>query len=703
MPDSRYDFTRHTVQSRATAKLFALGLLLCLFCVIVPPVSAQAPEAKKPSDVRMVIDISGSMKKNDPQNLRRPALEMLVQLLPNNSKAGIWSFGQYVNMLVPHGVVDKKWGNKAIQSSSGIKSIAQFTNIGEALEKAAYDFKSTDNRYQRHVILLTDGMVDIDRDAQVNNKERQRIINTILPMYKQAGITLHTIALSDNADKQLLNKFSLMTDGKAAVAKTAEELMSVFLAVFDQAVPSEGLPFDGEIFAVDSSIEEFTALIFRQPNAKETELYTPEGKKYTQSTKDKHVSWYHTDKYDLITISQPFEGEWKVSADVEPQSRITVVSDLSLAVRTMPTNISVNDTVSTSLALREENQTITRDEFLGLLDIDVMVSSSNGKEWSQRLSQGLVPKDGVYSTLLEQFDSEGQYTVNFTVDGKSFKRQFSHQLSVRKPFLVDVKKITTKGKNQFAVQVISQTKNIPSTTLRVAGSLQTPTGVNEILPFTLEDDGTWLLTIAAEQAGEYVLSVSVSDNSNGQHSVIETLRFNHGSNDAIFSVAPVEKPAPVAQFLKQEEPVLDAPEESVVENKVAKDDGNMMQLALYGIIGAVNLLIIGLAYLLYRKLFKKKVVEEEPEDEEENTGFVEPPMDEMAVEDIEEDEPEPEEALDDLPDEDSDSSTVDDDDTQDLNLDEDEEDIPDFSLDDFSPESIEDDENVDDSEKSAKT
>jgi uncharacterized protein (TIGR03503 family) len=692
--------------------LVRANILCC--CIVAGQVYGQAPEIAKPSDVRMVIDISGSMKKNDPQNLRRPALDMLVQLLPEGSKAGIWSFGQYVNMLVPHGKVNKKWSKKATAASPAIKSIAQFTNIGEALEKAAYDFKSTQNKYQRHVILLTDGMVDINRDNAVNKKERQRIINTVLPMYEQAGITLHTIALSDNADKQLLNKLALVTDGKAEVAKTAEELMDVFLQVFDQAVPSEGVPFDGESFIVDSSIEEFTALIFRQPNAKDTQIISPDNQTYTKDANDSHVNWYHTDKYDLITITQPFEGEWKVSADLEPQSRITVVSDLSIAVRSMPTNIALDETINASLVLREDNKTITRPEFLSLLTIDVAVTSRNGKAWSQRLSKsslskGGVPANGLYSVLLDQFEQEGQYKINFTVDGKSFKRRYSHQLSVRTPFLVEVNKSKSEDNNQFLIQVIPQSTTIDIANTQVVGELKYPSGRNEPLPFTLSEDGTWGLSVLTDKEGEYSLSIQVVTEGQTPTISLKTVVLSQGEEDNIFAVVEVPKKAEDKSEAKKE-PAVEK-EEVVVEEEVpaddvvedAMDEADIKQLMLYGIIGVVNLLIIVLAYIIYRKLFKKKVVDNEDEDdeddEEEEERFSEPPMDEMVVEDIDEDEgmdeeeepveiPAPEPEPEPEPEPAPKPETVDDSLDEELDLDEDDE-VPDFSLDDFSPDALE--------------
>ena len=110
---------------------------------VLPFFSLQVPEKAPASDVRVIIDVSGSMKKNDPNNLRRPALDMLVNLLPEDGKAGVWTFGQWVNMLVKHRDIDAAWKAEAIKSLQRINSVAQFTNIGEALEKAAFDAKAT--------------------------------------------------------------------------------------------------------------------------------------------------------------------------------------------------------------------------------------------------------------------------------------------------------------------------------------------------------------------------------------------------------------------------------------------------------------------------------------------------------------------------------------------------------------------------------
>jgi uncharacterized protein (TIGR03503 family) len=680
------------------------GWVIVVLSVVSLSALANDPEVAPSSDVRLVIDISGSMKKNDPQNLRRPAIDMLVQLLPKGSKAGIWTFGQYVNKIVPHETVSKPWGKKALNASSSIRSVAQFTNIGEALEQAAYDAQKTTGQYQRHVILLTDGMVDIDRDQQRNQQERQRIVKEILPMYAAANITLHTIALSDNADNNLLNKLALKTDGKASVAKTADELMNVFLQVFDQAVPMEEAIFDGNSFVVDSSIEEFTALIFRQPNAKETEIISPDGQRYHRQSSDTLLSWHHTDQYDMITFSQPLEGEWKVSADLEPQSRVTVVSDLSIAVKAMPTNIALGEQVDTTLALKEERKTITRLEFLGLLDIDVAVSADNGKQWAQRLSKNLVPEDGLYPVLLNQFDQEGQYTIAFTVDGKSFKRQYTHQLSVRKPFLVDVEKKVKNGANQFFVKVTPQSNDINVVQTSIMGMLKDPSGKQQQLPFIITEDDAWMLMVATEATGDYYLSITVQPNNGNADIALETIRLSQASTgDDFVVVDPVE---PVDEVVETAPTAIEPEEEGV----------DVMSMVLYGIIAVVNILIIIVGYIIYRKFFKKKdnddaddaegnVGDEKESDvngdgdgDDDGDGFSEPPMDAMAVEEIEDDDPLPEETEElveqapepeEAPSLDADTETPEEE-MGELDLDDDD-DVPDFSLDDFSPDSLDDD------------
>ena len=63
---------------------FACSLITGLFAATLSATSAASP-----ADVRVLVDVSGSMKKADPKAVRGPATALLAALLPDQSKGGI--------------------------------------------------------------------------------------------------------------------------------------------------------------------------------------------------------------------------------------------------------------------------------------------------------------------------------------------------------------------------------------------------------------------------------------------------------------------------------------------------------------------------------------------------------------------------------------------------------------------------------------
>ncbi|MFT6113807.1 MAG: hypothetical protein ACJA10_000741, partial [Oleispira sp.] len=179
--------------------------------------AAEDDNETLPFDVRIIIDISGSMKQTDPNNLRISALNLLLELMPEGAQAGIWTFGRYVNNLVPVAKVDDTWRAKAKKSSLNVSSLGLQTNLSGALNDAAWGLKA-DSGFQQSIILLTDGKLDMAEvgaanSEQINTKERTTLMTSVLDKYRVAGANVHTLALSDLADKNLLQEIALETDG----------------------------------------------------------------------------------------------------------------------------------------------------------------------------------------------------------------------------------------------------------------------------------------------------------------------------------------------------------------------------------------------------------------------------------------------------------------------------------------------------------
>ena len=387
-------------------------------------------------DVRVIIDISGSMKKNDPQNLRRSALELLIQLFPDDSKAGVWTFGQWVNHLVVSQHVDQAWRESAISQVEKINSVALYTDIPAALVTAVDDIDQLDPRYNVHLILLTDGVVDISKSAEDSRQARQRLIDTVLPSLRDAGVTIHTVALSQSADQELMERLAVETNGLAAVAETAEDLSRIFLQAFDAAAPSQQLPLDKNSFIVDASIDEFTALLFRQQDADMATLIAPNNQRYTAANHSADISWFRQHHYDLITVKNPEAGAWSIEADLAPDSRITIISDLNLRVNPLATNAFVNDTVEVVAALTEQGEVINRPELLNLTDMSVNVTRrDNRQQWQFSLSElDASPIDGLFRSGLDVFLQAGTFDVVVMAKGKTFQRQHKQTMVVREAF-----------------------------------------------------------------------------------------------------------------------------------------------------------------------------------------------------------------------------------------------------------------------------
>lgn len=597
---------------------------LILGCLVFLSTSSFAQEqSEKTTDVRLIIDISGSMKLNDPANLRRPAVDLLVKLLPEGSTAGVWTFGKQVNMLIPHKPVTESWRQAAIIKANKINSVGLYTNIGDALEKSTYDSTySTAKNFNTSLILLTDGMVDISKDPAKNQSEWRRIVEGVLPKLKAAGITVHTIALSENADQALLSQLSMATDGLDAVANDADELMQIFLQAFNKAAPAEQLPFDGESFLVDSSVEEFTALIFYQAGSKPTQLIAPDKSIYSEDASDSSVRWFAGDGYDLVTVKRPFEGEWRVRADVSPNSRITVVSDLSLKVMPMANNLKPGQSLDLSLLFKEDGKKITSADFLGLLDVDLELSGAG--RWNQSLSEDGVPQNGIYSTQLDQFHDNGNYHLVINVDGKTFKRRFEHSINVRSPFAAELMELEEVSVPTYQLKVGAPGQDLDFNSAQLTVAISKPDGGQDQMFLDLLNEHEWSLDYQPGINGEYSFTVKVRGQMMDGSQVAESLApiALTVNNELLAPISGPEQPA-------VEEPM---PEEPTVEEFAESDNANLIKIA---IAGGITLLLIAVGFFAIRKMYYGK--KEDTDAEEDDFVNVNESESELEIESIDDD------------------------------------------------------------------
>ena len=390
---------------------------------------SKRDKIKKKYDLRIIVDISGSMKKTDPKNLRRSAVRLLAGLVPEGSRAGIWNFGKEVNMSVKIGTVDEAWRKLARAQSKKISSVGLYTNIESVMRKASFDWRKADPRYKRNIIILTDGHVDISKDEKLNKESRNRILKEVLPKFEKAQVRIHTIALSDDVDESLLSTLSAYTDGLYKKANNAEDLQKIFLQMLEQSVNLDTLPIRDNKFSVDESINDMTLLVFNKDKSRPTVIISPSGKRWESSSHPSKVKWFSDEGYDLITIKNPEKGEWKIQAPTDPNNRVVVATNLKLKLSDIPSYLLLGDALNITTHLEEDGKPLTDERLLSKFNFVLNTDTELLSERRYPLTK--VEGDAFsYNVQFAAIFKEGNNELVIQAKSPTVEREIHHQFKV---------------------------------------------------------------------------------------------------------------------------------------------------------------------------------------------------------------------------------------------------------------------------------
>lgn len=449
-----------TDSRRSRTVLKRLTLLTLLILALVSGDLLAAP------DVRLLIDVSGSMRKNDPHNLRVPALRLVNELLPAGAEAGVWLFAEKTEVLSPPGKVDDAWKRRTRARLSRIHSRGLHTDIEQAIDTAIAGWKGPAGDNERSLILLTDGIVDVSKDPAESAASRERILEEQMAKLKSLGVKVNTVALSDKVDMALMRLLSKETGGWLETATSADALQRVFLHMLEQTAPPTTVPLKGNHFDIDDQVSELTLLAFR-PEGSETLLISPSRERISAKALPDGATWQSEPGYDMVTLKHPEAGTWRLKGVQDPDNRVVVVTDLDIAANPVPTAISAGERLTVEVWLTDHGQPVTRKDLLRLLKATAEISSLEASAPAQTKSdpppagesedgeapgstppQPLPPDAGASTptdmTLDPQtghFDgtlntdslSPGTYALRLVIDGGTFERQTIKRFRVTGP------------------------------------------------------------------------------------------------------------------------------------------------------------------------------------------------------------------------------------------------------------------------------
>ncbi|WP_049722290.1 VWA domain-containing protein [Gilvimarinus polysaccharolyticus] len=636
-------------------------VLICTLLVL-SAYAAETNDDASTADIRLLIDVSGSMNQSDPQNLRAEGLVLLAKMLPADTRAGVWSFAGNVKEVSVLEPVDNRWRLAAQNTLQELRAVGQLTDIGAALSRVA---RTPKNAESAHILLLTDGKVDVHADAERNVRERTSILTELLPNLIARGFVIHTVALSNDADAELLQAIAVASAGEHRVVTNRDELVSVFVDILDQAVPPQRLPMSGDGFSVDASVNELTVLIYHaDANAVRPHLLDPDLLPVSAKQLPTNVRWLSRPRYDLVTITQPKKGRWQLVNDAT-DARLTILTDLTLQVQPHAKSLLSGEPLSLSFVLRERGQVLTEGELLQNIRADLNVSAYQddgalGAAEAQKITLRPADDSGRFLLHTNAPKKPGQYQLKLRVDGATFAREYQRQLEVEPVFTVELKKHikestaeTTATSSVVYHIVVTGASTLNAEQTEVVAHIKDSTGANALRALKHLPEGLWGLTVTPEHRGRYVIELQAKGIDNNGREFSQTLAPLYFSYPAEGDPKPVAvddtlialeqaltaerealarergelTPAPVIEVASSiSSSVASIASVTPVPETTKSEGGNSWLIAL---VVLFNIVLLGSIYWLYRRFSGKSmesdldVIEQQLRDNEGHEAQVE--------------------------------------------------------------------------------
>ncbi|MBA4373541.1 MAG: hypothetical protein C0402_11850 [Thermodesulfovibrio sp.] len=421
---------------------WALLFLLCTALSVYFPCARTALAAESDSQgiaAVLLIDSSGSMKTTDPRSYRKPAAKMFLSLMGEHDRIAIVGFSDAADVLAELTEADRKEGLQRLSRAvDQVHSQGAHTNIHEAVVKA-YDLLKQSPRTQRLIILMTDGKMDLG-DGKKDAALVAELKEVILPELRKSGITMHTLAFSDQSDQKLLMELARLGGGSYLLARSDRSLHMNFASLFERVKSPDTIPVQNDSFIVDDSVREMTVMITRKAEGTPVFLRSPSGVEMSARSHDQKIQWFESPLFDMVTLLNPDRGKWTLRLNAREGNRVFIVANLKL----LSSFSSFFATKGTPLKIdawleREKDQLNVRE----ILDQVVMKGSiilQDGRRVELKLVDSGIGgdaavQDGIHTAMFQPLET-GDYTLQITAEAKTFKREKEFRFTVIEPIPV---------------------------------------------------------------------------------------------------------------------------------------------------------------------------------------------------------------------------------------------------------------------------
>ncbi|OPX28201.1 MAG: hypothetical protein B1H06_03695 [Candidatus Cloacimonas sp. 4484_143] len=384
-------------------------------------------------DIALVIDSSGSMSSNDPTDLRKAAAKYFVDFLSIGDWVAVVDFDSDV-VVWKHltNITNQAVKNEIKNAIDNIDS-SGMTNIGGGLLYGYNELNSTQTGNRKAAILLTDGYHNTGTHP-----------NQVVPKYKAKSWPIYTIALTGDADENLLKQIASETGGKYIKAEKAEDLLEIYndlkkivkkqstLQKISKTI-SQGENITQDVM-IDPSIRSFDVSVSWQGSDLDLYLYYPNGIQVELNassptgTNDPNITYISSSTYELYSVENPVPGRWsyeiigkQIIGEENFTATVAATTEVILSATTDKLEYYLNEPVIimatfTNLTGGIENADVTAN-----------ITKPDGFVENVRLAD---KGSGSYSTVYTNTSLSGTYAVEVKANAGGVIRIASLQLEV---------------------------------------------------------------------------------------------------------------------------------------------------------------------------------------------------------------------------------------------------------------------------------
>lgn len=391
-------------------------------------------------DVALIVDCSGSMLQTDPEQLRLQGADLFLNFLRPGDRVALIGFAESARVVRTLTEFGEALGATIRSELRSLEPTGSYTDLLQAIEKGREVLGDRKEGAKSLMVLLSDGKLDPDPQVMSIAAAEDKLLRELVPELRTSGISVYTLAFSDQADKEILQQIALGSEGISWFTPNADKVHQSFADLFLSVKKPQMVPVTRRGISIDGNANEANFYINHGGQA-EPFLVSPLGERLDVATKKPEVKWYHGTQFDVVTVERPDVGVWVIAGIAEQDGFATVLTNLKL-VSDWPNAIREDEKPVLQARLYEGNKPVTLPEMTGVAQFGFQVIptdrvsepimteflSDDGKDGDA------VARDGIFSAVVPPVPP-GEYRMRVVVKSPTFEREQDIPFRVRQPWL----------------------------------------------------------------------------------------------------------------------------------------------------------------------------------------------------------------------------------------------------------------------------